>query len=58
MNRQTRDNSTAAMGFVFIMGILMGMLIAAAVIDDRESFTIPGTDKTFVRASTESGEQP
>lgn len=31
------------------IGIVLGFLIAIATIDDLESFTIPLTDKTFMR---------
>jgi hypothetical protein len=37
----------------FASGILVGCMLAAALIDDMDRFTIPGTNKTFERTNNE-----
>ncbi len=36
----------------FVIGIFMGILTAICMVDDRESFTIPLTGKTFICETT------
>jgi len=37
----------------FIIGLMMGFLIAICIIDDMESFRLPGTNKVYTRTIVE-----
>jgi hypothetical protein len=36
-----------------VLGVVIGFWLAICVVDDKERFTIPGTDKVFVRESSQ-----
>jgi len=47
MKPETRSRMDIMFGMV--LGVILGFLLAVCVIDDLDRFTIPLTDKVFVR---------
>ena len=52
------DEMTSAVWYAICIaaGVLIGSLLTLSVIDDKETFTIPFTDTTFVRVTIPTGE--
>jgi hypothetical protein len=50
MNEPTKDNIKLSI-VTFLAGLLLGVLIPLAVIDDADEFRIWGTDKVFKKVS-------
>ena len=50
MNEPTKDNMKLSI-VTFFAGLLLGVLIPLAVIDDADEFRIWGTDKVFKKVS-------
>lgn len=44
---------SSAIVVVFMFGVVMGVLIVFALIDDKEMFQIPFTSKVFVRQAND-----